>query len=159
YNKRPCGRDIIDLANTIVTTAVWNGATLYVNGAPTAFSISGGLPPGDTFAFQGDSGGHGTDLVVAPQLLTVTSSPVTGVENSGIALGFSEGLTGGATLNSLVISDIPGGPTLSDTNGVALTISSASIALDANEIAAGDLNGLKFTTANDTNFTLSAMAT
>ena len=54
--------DIIDLANTIVTSAAWDGTTLSINGAPTTFTISN-LPKGDTFAFTSD-GGTGTDLTV-----------------------------------------------------------------------------------------------
>ena len=56
--------DVIDLANTIVATAVWNGSTLTVNGTPTTFTISG-LPSGDTFFFTSDGAGrhrpHGRD--------------------------------------------------------------------------------------------------
>ena len=150
--------DIIDLANTIVTTVVWNGSTLTVNGTPTAFHISG-LPSGDTFAFAGD-GGTGTDLTVEPQILTVAPTAETGIEGSPIGLGLGISLASPSdSLVSVTISDIPTGATLSDTNGATLTISGSSVTLDAAQIAAGDLAGLAITPANDTNFKLSVLAT
>ena len=150
--------DIIDLANTIVTTAVWNGSTLTVNGTPTAFHISG-LPTGDTFAFAGD-GGTGTDLTVEPQIVTVAPAAETGVEGSPIGLDLGISLASPSdSLVSVTISNIPTGATLSDTNGATLTVSGGSIALDAAQIAAGDLAGLAITPANDANFKLSVLAT
>jgi hypothetical protein len=55
--------DVIDLGDTVVTSAVWNGSSLLLNGASAAFTISGGLPAGDTFGFTSDGHG-GTDLEV-----------------------------------------------------------------------------------------------
>ena len=144
--------DTIDLAHTIVATAVWNGSTLTVNGAPTAFPISS-LPVGDTFAFKSDGAG-GTDLKVLPQVLNISSSAVAGVEGTAIALTFSIALSG-ATLTSFVISGIPDGATLSDgTNGYTSDTADGSV-----DVHSWDLAKLTITPANDTNFTLSAMVT
>ena len=148
--------DTIDLTNTTVTTVVWNGSTLSVNGEATAFQISE-LPSGDTFAFMSNSHG-GTDLTVLPQALDFSSSAVTGVEDSAIPLGLSATLTA-ATLTTLVIGEIPAGATLSDADHNTLTVTSGSIVFTANEIAEGYLTGLAITPPNDANFSLSMMAT
>ena len=55
--------DVIDLQDIAVTSAVWDGSSLLLNGAPAAFTISGGMPAGDTFGFTSDGHG-GTDLEV-----------------------------------------------------------------------------------------------
>ena len=67
--------DVIDLANTIVITAAFDGSKLIVNGSPSTFSISG-LPSGDAFFFASD-GGTGTDFTVetAP---TIVINPIEG---------------------------------------------------------------------------------
>ena len=53
--------DMIDLSDLVVTSAIWDGSSLLLNGAPAAFSISGELPAGDTFAFTSD--GHGGSIL------------------------------------------------------------------------------------------------
>jgi hypothetical protein len=55
--------DVIDLRDLVVTSAVWNGSSLLLNGVPAAFTISGGLPSGDTFVVTSDGHG-GTNLEV-----------------------------------------------------------------------------------------------
>ena len=81
--------DVIDLANTIVATAVWNGSTLTVNGTPTTFAISG-LPSGDTFFFTSD-GASGTDLTVeAAPTITINAIDGNNILNaSEAAAGFT----------------------------------------------------------------------
>ena len=54
---------VIDLRDLVVTSEIWDGSSLLLNGAPAAFAISGGLPAGDTFAYKSDGAG-GTDLEV-----------------------------------------------------------------------------------------------
>ena len=148
--------DTIELPNTVVTSAIWNGATLDLNGVPTAFQISE-LPAGDTFAFKSDGAG-GTDLVVLPQVLDLTASPVTGVEGLPIQLDFSDTLTD-ARLTALVVSGIPRDATLIDANGNDLAVTGGSITFTANQIAHGYLNGLAITSADDTSFNLNLTAT
>ena len=81
--------DVIDLANTTVTTAIWNGSTLTVNSEPATFTISG-LPSGDTFFFASD-GGTGTDFTVE----TAPTIVINAIEGNNIvtkaqqATGFS----------------------------------------------------------------------
>ena len=152
--------DIIDLTNETVTSAVWNGSTLTLNGTPVTFAISGGLPAGDTFAFMSDGGGSGgTDLIVAPQLLTFSASPATGTEGSAIPLSLSDTLTGGATLTSLVIGGIPTGATLSDAAHDVLSVTNGSVTITASELADGALSSLIITPPNDADFPLSLVAT
>jgi len=67
--------------------------------------------------------------------------------NLGIAATSASGETN--TLNSVTISSIPSGATLSNTNGDPLTITGGSITFDATQLAAGVLNGLKVTPATD----------
>jgi hypothetical protein len=150
--------DIIDLTNETVTSAVWNGSTLAVNGTPVTFAISGGLPSSDTFAFKADGSG-GTDLVVSPQVLTFSASPVSGTEGSAIPLSLSDTLAGGATLTSLVISGIPTGASLSDAAHDVLTVANGSVTINASELADGAFGSLTITPSNDTGFTLSLLAT
>jgi Bacterial Ig-like domain len=151
--------DIIDLRNVAVTSAIWNGSTLSLNGSQVAFAIEGGLPTGDTFAFKPDGFG-GTELEVLPQLVTVgpgpeSTSPRT--EGSPIGFSFDPNITGGATLSSYVISDIPVGATISDgTPGHSFTAVAGQTSVD---VHAWTLAALTVTPPNDTNFTLSATVT
>ena len=81
--------DTIDLKGVTVTSSVWDGNKLFINGSQLGFTVSGGLPSGDTFAFKSDGHG-GTDLKVATQLVHVTGgTPGTGTEGSPIAIGFN----------------------------------------------------------------------
>ena len=117
--------DVIDLANTVATTVVFDGSTLVVNGVQTSFNVSG-VPAGDTFAFKSDGNG-GTDLVVLPQVLSVESSSAGGTEGTAVHLNFSDTVTG-ATLTSFLISGIPLGATLSDgTHSFTASTGSTSI--------------------------------
>jgi hypothetical protein len=144
--------DVIDLANTVATTVVFDGSTLVVNGVQTSFKVSG-VPAGDTFAFKSDNHG-GTDLVVLPQVLTVGSSPAEGTEGTAFHLDFSDTVTG-ATLTSFLISGIPLGATLSDgTHSFTAGVGSTSI-----DVHSWDLSSLTVTPTNSANFVLSAMAT
>ena len=81
--------DIIDLATTVATTAVFNGSTLTVNGTPTSFTIST-LPFGDAFFFASD-GATGTAFTVetAP---TIVINPIEGnniITGAEAAAGFT----------------------------------------------------------------------
>ncbi|MGJ4931283.1 tail fiber protein [Bradyrhizobium sp. HKCCYLS2038] len=147
--------DVIDLTNNDVHSAVWTGTTLLLDGAPVAFSVQGGLPTGDTFAFRPDGHG-GTELVILPQLLVnLGATPETGVEGAPIPLEISFTGLGSTTLTSLVISDIPPGAVLSD--GVnSFTASAGSKEVD---VGGWTLGKLTITTENDSDFTLSATVT
>ncbi len=145
--------DVIDLGNTVVTSAVWNGSSLILNGVPVAFSVAGGLPAGDTFAFKPDGSG-GTDLTILPQLVGVSSTPAAGTEGSPIPVSFSIG--GAGTVTAFVISDIPLGATLSDGHGNSFT---ATAQLDSVDVHAWNMGSLTVTPPNDTNFALSATVT
>jgi FecR protein len=145
--------DIIDLAGiNSVTSVEVDGSNLFINGAAESFTIAG-LPTGDTFAFKSDGSG-GTDLAVLPQVLKVSTSPVSGSEGSAIALDIQETLASGATLTSFTLSDIPSGATLTNANGDTFTITNGTITFTAAQIAAGVLNGLSITLANSESFTL-----
>jgi hypothetical protein len=149
--------DIIDLQKVVVASAVWDGSELFLNGSQVAFAVSGGLPAGDTFAFKPDGSG-GTELEILPQLLAVSPSttPVVGTEGSPIAFNFNTNLSGGASLTSYVISDLPVGAVLSDGNGHSFTAQAGQTSLD---VHAWTLTSLTVTPPNDTNFTLSALVT
>ncbi len=150
--------DVIDLAGTNITSAIWNGSSLSVNGTPVGFSIDG-LPNGDTFGFTSD--GH--DLVVLTQIETADSLPAQGVEGAPITLNFNDqiipGSAPGAMLTQFVISGIPQGATIADAGGHALTITDGSVTLTQQQLADGVLTGLTITTDSDTDFSLSAVAT
>ena len=144
--------DFIHLVGAEVSTAVWNGSTLALNGLNTAFQVSS-LPSGYTFAFKSDNSG-GTYLEVLPQTLTVGSTDATGVEGSPVQLHFSDTVTG-ASLTSFVISGIPQGAVLTDgTPGHSYTSGSSNGSFD---VHSWNLSTLTITPANDTNFTFSAM--
>ena len=162
--------DTIDLTNTTVTTATWNGTTLDINGTPTAFSISG-LPSGDTFEFQSD-GHSGTDLVVVP-LPTITGTvggqtttseaPVTPF--SGVTI--SDANNGGTNIDTLTITYTAADGTLADGAGFTgtstLSGSAGDYTLTGTAAAiTGELDQLMFTPVNGvpntsvtTTFTLS----
>ncbi|WP_213737477.1 autotransporter-associated beta strand repeat-containing protein [Bradyrhizobium sp. dw_411] len=149
--------DIIDLKGVTVTNAIWDGTHLFLNGAQVDFTISGGLPSGDIFAFKSDNNG-GTDLKVATQLVHISAgtTPAVGTEGSPISFSFNENLTGGATLSSYMISGIPVGAVLSDGNGHTFTAQVGETSVD---VHAWTLTSLTVTPPNDTNFTLSALVT
>jgi hypothetical protein len=150
--------DTIDLAGTCPGSVFWDGSGVLVNGVAATFTIAG-LPAGDTFGVTSDGHG-GTDLVVLTQALTVAPTAVSGTEGSPILLNLGISLaSAGDSLTSVTISDIPANATLSDTNGATLTIVSGSITLNGTELAAGDLNGLSITPANDANFNLGVTVT
>jgi FecR protein len=144
--------DVIDLRDLVVTSAVWNGSSLLLNGAPAAFTISGGLPAGDTFGFTSDGAG-GTDLEVLPQLVIVSATAASGTVGSPIALGLSDTVSGDATVTSFVISDIPIGATLSDGHGNSFT---ATGQLNSVDIHAWATASLTITSPNVDDFALVA---
>ena len=88
--------DIIDLTNTAVTSAVISGSTLTVtesNSTQLTYTIAGALT-GNYFAIQSDNAG-GTDLVVSPTGLTVSTSVVgTGTVQQGQTLVASATIAG-----------------------------------------------------------------
>ncbi len=146
--------DIIDLAGTVVTSAYFEGTTLYVNGQPTAFDIS--VPGGDTIAFKSDGSG-GTNLKVSPQVLSVgTPAPAVGAEGAAIHLGFSDTVTG-ASLASFVIGGIPAGAVITD--GTPGHIYTSGLGGGSVDIAGWNLSSLTITPADTANFTLKALVT
>ena len=149
--------------HTSVNVTNWNLSSLTI------------IPPNDTnftlqiAATEVDAEGNlskttnGSELVtVNPLAPIVLPESVSGVEGQPIALHpviLPAGLLGDSnTIDSVTISDIPSGATLSDSNGT-LTVAGGSITFDAAELAAGVLNGLAITPSNDTNFTLQIAAT
>ena len=111
--------DTIHLTNTVVTTAEWDGATLTLNGAPTAFTISG-LSASDTFFFTSDQTG-GTDLTVetAPAVvinaidgndIINASDAAADIHISGTASDSSIALTG----QSITVDILDGSNALAD---------------------------------------------
>ena len=155
--------DVIDLTPTIVTTAIWDGTTLTLNGTATTFSISG-LPSGDTFFFATDN--HtGTDLTVeaVPTITgavagqtTTSEAPVTPFST----VTFTDTNNGGTHTDTLTIT-LAGGGTLSGTGlindgGGVYTLSGTAAAITS------ELDALVFTpvdgvpnTLVTTTFTLS----
>ena len=154
--------DIIDLANTIVTSAAWDGTTLTVNGAPTTFTISN-LPKGDTFAFTSD-GGTGTDLTVE----TAPTIAINAIEGNDIlnkaeaAAGFT--ISGTASDSSVAVDGQT--VTVDIVNGLdkvvdsyAATISNGdwSVRVDATD-AQGLADGTYTVTANITDVAINPAA-
>ena len=147
--------DIIDLTNTVVTNAYFDGSTLFVNGQPVSFHVAG-VPVGDTVAFKSDGSG-GSILKFLPQVLSVASPPVTGVETTAIPLNFTETIAGSANLAKFVISGIPQGAVVTDgTSGHTYSSGSANGSVD---VAGWQLSSLTIKPVNDANFTLSALVT
>src|SRR6185437_3266911 len=90
------------------------------------------LLAGDTLAFK-DDGHGGTDLKVV-QALTLTASPANGLEGSAIALSLPQ--APGETLDSVTISGIPKGATLTDAKHDTLVVGNdGSITLTADKLA------------------------
>jgi T5SS/PEP-CTERM-associated repeat protein len=112
--------DVIHLTNESVTTGTWNGTALTLNGAATAFTISG-LSANDTFFFTSD-GHSGTYLTVeaAPAVaisaidgndVINASDAAAGVAISGTASDSSISLTG----QSITVDILNGSNALADT--------------------------------------------
>src|SRR4029077_6333000 len=101
-------------------------------------------------------------VTVTPTAPAVSPVAVSGVEGQPILLNLGispTGLSGDSnTLNSVTISAIPAGATLSNSHGDPLTISGGSITFNAPQLAGGVLSGLAITPANDANFTLTVSA-
>ena len=108
--------DVIDLADTVASTVLFNGSTLTVNGQATTFQIAS-LPSGDTFAFKSD-GASGTDLIVVSQTLTVTAGATATFNGGGAAVLLDSALTVADTSS----------PTLA---GATVSISAGFLAGDA----------------------------
>ena len=148
--------DVIDFKGLNVTSAIWDGNNLFLNGTQVGLTISGGLPVGDTFAFKSDGSG-GTDLKILPQLVSVTgSTPAPVTEGSAIAVNFTPHLSGGATVSAFVIAEIPVGAVLSDGLGHTFTADATHSQVD---VFGWNLSTLTIVPANDTNFELSATVT
>ncbi|SDP50916.1 Ig-like domain-containing protein [Afipia sp. GAS231] len=148
--------DTIDLKGVTVTSSIWDGNKLFINGSQLGFTVSGGLPSGDTFAFKTDGHG-GTDLKVATQLVHVSSgTPGAGAEGAPIAIGFNTNIDASTSLTSYLISGIPPGAILRDSLGHSFTADATHSQVD---IHSWNLASLTITPANDTNFQLAAIVT
>ncbi len=146
--------DVIDLTES-VSTGTWNGSTLTLNGAATAFTISG-LSANDTFFFTGD-GHSGTDLTVeaAPAVaisaidgndIINASDAAAGVAISGTASDSSIVLTG----QSITVDILNGSNALAGT--YTTTIANGSWTVDVTPTQAHALaDGTYTVTANLTN--------
>ena len=104
--------DVIDLANVAVTSAVFTGSTLTIDGTPTAFQILN-FPTGDIFTLTNDGNG-GTDLTVQPQLpgltLTVPGAQTLQQGNTAAIAGVSLSETDNTAGETFTV-------TLTDTHG------------------------------------------
>ena len=103
----------------------------------------------------------GTETItIDPTAPTLSPVAVSGVEGQAIALDLGISPTGEAnnSLYSVTLSGVPSGATLTNSNHDTLTVSGGTITFDAAQIAAGDLNGLALTAANDGSFTLDVSA-
>jgi hypothetical protein len=149
--------DVIDLAGIAPSSVVLNGTALIVDGVTMPFTISG-LPGGDSFAFK-DDGHGGTDLKVVSGGLTVTTQPEEGTEGSAIPLSITDTVSG-ATVTSVLITGIPAGATVTDALGHTLTLQNGNLlGTTSLTLTPDQLAGLKITPPNDTNFTLTVLAT
>ena len=130
----PTPGDIIDLADTIVTTIALQGSTLIVNGVATSFHISG-LPTGDTLALTSD-GGAGTDLTVTANGPPVIATPPTTAQTiganqptliPGVSLNESGNTVG--DIFTVTLADTHGVLSATDTGGAGNTVSSPGTTL------------------------------
>jgi hypothetical protein len=93
--------DVIHLTNESVTTGTWNGTALTLNGAATAFTISG-LSANDTFFFTSD--GHGGTYLTVEAAPAVAISAIDGndvINASEAAAGFT--ISGTASDSSVAV--------------------------------------------------------
>jgi hypothetical protein len=129
----PTPGDIIDLADTIVTTIALQGSTLIVNGVATSFHISG-LPTGDTLALTSD-GGTGTDLTVTangpPVIAETTPTQTIGANQTDPITGVSLNESGNTVgdIFTVTLLDSHGVLSATDTGGVGNTVSSPGTTL------------------------------
>jgi len=133
------------------------GAWTYTldNSNPTVRALNDGEHLTDTFTV--------TTVDGTTQVITITINdddpviavgPVSGVEGSPIPLNLSLKISQ-SDLNSLLISDVPIGATLSDGHGSTFTASAGSTSVD---VATWTLSALSITSTNDTNFSLTFFA-
>jgi VCBS repeat-containing protein len=152
--------------HTSVDIHTWNVSTLTIT--PTTavdFTLTVTATVQD---FEGDVGPSATataKVTVSPTAPTVTTAPVSGIEDGPIALSVSasaNGLPGDSnTVQSLVISAIPVGAVLSDGHGHSFTATNATTSVD---VLGWTLSGLTINTSNvpgndEANFTLQVTAT
>ena len=88
-------------------------------------------------------------VTVNPLAAIVLPQPVAGAAGAAIVLDLGIVPNGrpGDSFSSVVISGIPAGATLSNTNGNTLTVANGSITFSSGQLAAGVLNGLAITPA------------
>src|SRR5262249_52231925 len=141
--------------STSVDVIGWNLSTLTITTTnDTNFTLS-------VTATTLDGSGHTvllstTELVtVFPLAPSVSAVEVKGIEGAPIALNISASATGHSTFSSLLIGNIPVGPTLHD----ALPIFTAQSGSTSIDIIGWNLSTLTIKTASDANFTLNITAT
>ncbi len=154
--------------DTSVNVASWNLSNLTITEPnDTNFTLS--VTAADQSVTGVSASATGTEAVtVNPLAPAVVPGTVTG-HGAGTPIPLALGITVNSEtgsdgdspvtnkLYSVMISDIPSGATLSDSNG-PLTFTGASITFDATDLADNVLSGLAITPANSTNFTLSIAA-
>ena len=162
------GSTLSDGTNTFVaspgTTAVnvvgWNYGNLSLTPAD---DVNLSLSVQATNLFGGSSNVATEAVTIDPLAPTVAPAPVSGVTGQPIALNLGiavNGLSGDQnSLSSVVISGVPTGATLSNSNGNALTITGGSITFSASQLAAGVLHGLAITPTSTGDFPLNVAAT
>jgi hypothetical protein len=88
--------DVIDLVGVSATTVTFKGSTLEINGVATAFSVTDGLPAGDTFAFKSD--GHGGTLIfdqpASSKAAAMAETPIELGDNFAFHPGMGSGTSG-----------------------------------------------------------------
>ncbi|MBO0884492.1 MAG: hypothetical protein J2P17_29995, partial [Mycobacterium sp.] len=144
---------------TTVTSATLSGNAITVsNGGTTVATLrlSSAQPAGTRAVIAADATLGGYDVFLAPAAPTVSWSPnaKTGVEGQTIALGTIVPASGNP-LQSVTVSGIPAGATLSDgVNSFAATSGNTST-----NIIGWNYAALTLTPSNDTNATLTAQVT
>ncbi|HEY2211850.1 MAG TPA: VCBS domain-containing protein, partial [Bradyrhizobium sp.] len=125
------------------------------NSNPTVRALNDGEHLTDTFTvFTVDGTAQLVTIAINDDDPLIAVSPISGVEGSPISLHLSLKLTPGG-LNSLLISNVPIGATLSDGHGNTFTASAGNTSVD---VATWTLSGLSLTPTNDTNFSLTFFA-
>ncbi len=148
--------DVIDLKGVFVSYLSWNGSELSLNGSPVAFTISGGIPGGDTFGFKYDGNG-GTDLEVFPAFAEISGGPSSGLEGSVIPISLSAIINPDVNIDSFMIFGLQPGATLTD--GLHSFTAGFGLGNNSVDIRGWNLASLTVTPANATNFSLLARIT
>jgi VCBS repeat-containing protein len=160
------GHSVTSDGSTPISVVGWNLSTLTIT--PTGdvnFTLTATATEKDANGDISTTATATEQVTVSPAAPTVTTAPVSGIEDGPIALAISasaNGLPGdGNSLQSLVISAIPVGAVLSDGHGHSFTATNATTSVD---VLGWTLTGLTIDTehaqgGDEANFTLQVTAT